>query len=169
MWREVFTGCGALAAVSFPRKLRRIEFDCFGHCDALAELDLSGTKLAKLSYGAFSGAGILRVSLPATLKEFSREVFEATKLEVLDLSACRRAVAYVLDVVDRPAFEVRQLKLHRERFGDLARVLLPGSRVEVLYADIDVDEAASQLGDLDLWGIDKLVVVSPRFEVPLEL
>jgi hypothetical protein len=40
--------------------------------------------------------------------------------------------------------------------------------VEVLHADIDVDEAQRLMENLDSWGTDRLQITSPRLDAPIE-
>jgi hypothetical protein len=54
-------------------------------------------------------------------------------------------------------------------FAALTARLLPGSRIEVLCADVDPAEIERMLPQLDGWAIERLRVVSPRLEKPLEL
>ena len=64
-------------------------------------------------------------------------------------------------------FEVAELRLNAHRFSENAAALLPGSRVEILCADVDDAEVALLLPQLTSWGIDRLRIVSPRRE-PLD-
>jgi hypothetical protein len=64
--------------------------------------------------------------------------------------------------------EATELRLPQKGFAELAAALLPDSRVEVLYADIDMADIQQLLPRLDEWAIDRLRVVSPRLEEPFE-
>jgi hypothetical protein len=87
-------------------------------------------------------------------------------LAVLDLSASVK-LAVVRDIYCH-GFQVTELRLPRSGFAALAAMLLPGSRVEVLYADIDAADIEQLLPQLDEWAIDRLRVVSPRSQGPFE-
>jgi hypothetical protein len=47
-------------------------------------------------------------------------------------------------------------------------MVLPGSRVEVIQADVGASEAERLMRNLEEWGIDRLRIVSPRLEGPIE-
>jgi hypothetical protein len=64
--------------------------------------------------------------------------------------------------------ELTELRLPREGFIGLAEVLLPGSQVEVLYADIDETELGRLVARLPEWGFDELRIVSSRFQAPID-
>jgi hypothetical protein len=64
--------------------------------------------------------------------------------------------------------EVTEFRLPRTGFAKLATALLPDSRVEVLYADVDMADIEQLLPRLDEWAIDRLRVVSPRLAEPFE-
>jgi hypothetical protein len=154
-----------LAAVSFPNELARISMGCFRGCNALVEVDLSRTCLSDLAAETFTASGVICVSLPATLNEFYVSAFDGTALTVVDLSVCRHV--FVVGTFDGNV-EVRELRLPRHDFAEYARILLPGSRVEVLDADIDADETKRLVKKLDKWGIDRLRIVSQNLEAPFE-
>jgi hypothetical protein len=104
----------------------------------------------------------MRVSFLASLRELCLMTFCGTPLKRLDLSACTGAEA------KRQFVELTELRLPREGFIGLAEVLLPGSRVEALYADIDQTELLRLAARLPEWGFDKLRIVSSRFESPFD-
>jgi hypothetical protein len=105
------------------------------------------------------------VSLPASLRKLDVAVFGGTPLAALDL----RASANVTVGGHRnDCLEVTELGLPAEGFGALCAGLLPGSHIELLYADIDTADVEHVLERLDEWAIDRLRVVSPRFREPFE-
>jgi hypothetical protein len=62
-----------------------------------------------------------------------------------------------VDIVeDGGRLDVTELGLPREGFAALAAKLLPGSRIEVLHADIDMADIEQLLPRLDEWAIDRL-------------
>jgi hypothetical protein len=176
--QSVFSGCGALAAVSFPSRLAVIGQWCFQDCTALHDVDLSTTCVTRLDYRSFARSGVICLSLPATLEVCDVSAFESSGLKKLDLSVCARVK--VLDLVAHSGlagppgiglhgiFEMGELRLPRSRVMELAGQLLPGSRVEVLEADVDAAEAKRLLQNLTQWGIDRLRIVSRRLDAPFE-
>jgi hypothetical protein len=150
--------------VSFPDELEEIGEYCFLDCASLVEVDLSNTCLEEVEEASFWKSGVIRLSLPATLKWFCNSALVATPLKMLDLTMCAGLTA--ADTYYR--LEVKELLLPRRHFAELTRELLPGSRVEVLYADICIDEAKRLVRKLDTWGIDRLRIVSRRLGAPLE-
>jgi hypothetical protein len=161
---SVFCGCAALAGVSFPSQLERIGLRCFDGCVALLEVDLSSTRLTELESMTFSGSGLTRVSLPATLRKCCISAFRSTPLRILDFNMCAR----LMTIARLGTLEVAELRLPRANLAELTRALLPGSRVEVLVADIDEYEASQVQDRLEEWGIDRLLIVSRRLEAPIE-
>jgi hypothetical protein len=162
---QVFEYCGRLAAVACPGELVRIGAWCFWGCTALAAIDLVSTGVEEFGFSVFSGSGLARVSLPASLRKLDLSAFEDTPLASLDLSASA-GVAVVED--DNGSLQVMELVLPREGFVALAEALLPGSRIEVLYADVDAVDIEPLLSQLDGWAIERLRVVSPRLGEPFE-
>jgi hypothetical protein len=69
---------------------------------------------------------------------------------------------------DYHRLEVKELGLPRSGFAALTATLLPGSGVEVLYADVDMADIEQLLPGLDEWAVDRLRVVSPRLQEPFE-
>jgi hypothetical protein len=55
-----------------------------------------------------------------------------------------------------------ELSLPFEDFAVAASAFLPGSRIEVLRADVGETEIGELLPRLDAWGLGKLRIVSPR-------
>jgi hypothetical protein len=155
---HVFDRCSELAAVAFPPELESIGMGCFRGCAGLHVVDLGVTQLMTLGDRAFLGSGVAQVSVPASLRKMSEKVFAYTPLKLLDLSACGG-----VRVADGQVSSLVELSLPRQDFA-AARVFLPGSRIEVLRADVDkvaIDELPPHL---EGWGLDKLRIVSSRGE-----
>jgi hypothetical protein len=109
----------------------------------------------------FARCGIIRLSLPATLSRFETWPL-SIPLQMLDLSMCADVTA-----VGQWTLDVLEMRLPRNHFAELTRRLLPGSRVEVLEADVDAADAERLVENLDQWGIDRLRIISPRLEAPV--
>jgi hypothetical protein len=75
---------------------------------------------------AFARAGVVRVSLPPSLRKLDVGAFRGTPLTLLDLSA---SASVTLGGLHSDLLEVSELGLPREGFAELAAGLLP--RVEV--------------------------------------
>jgi hypothetical protein len=161
-----FEDCGALAAVSFPNGLVEIDWECFGGCVSLVEVDLSNTGLTLFCDGCFRGSGLCQLSLPIALSLFDPWALQATPMRTLDLSIC--AELRVSPWHGRSRLEVRELRLPRCFPARSVPMLLPGSRVEVVQADIEASEAEPFARNLEKWGIDRLRFISPRLERPIE-
>jgi hypothetical protein len=162
---EAFAFCGRLAAVAFPAALVTIGRACFQCCTALATVDLAATRVEEFCPLAFIHTGLARVTLPASFRQLPLTALGGTRLTALDLSA---SASVELIMRDGDRLEVRELRLPREGFAVWAWNLLPGSRIEVLYADVDASEIERLLRRLDDWAIDRLQVVSPRLEEPFQ-
>jgi hypothetical protein len=85
------------------------------------------------------------------------DVFAYTPLKLLDLSACDG-----VRVESDQTNSLVELSLPREGFAAAAKAFLPGSRVEVLLADVDKADINELFPRLDDWGLDKLRFVSSR-------
>jgi hypothetical protein len=162
----VFAGCARLAAVAFPAELAEIACGCFTWCTALEAVDLAVTAAERIDALAFALSGLVRVSLPVSLRELDLSAFRNTALSALDLSVSAN-VTVKCDAHGQ-GLEVTELRLPQKGFAELAATLLPDSRVEVLYADVDVAAIEQLRPRLDEWAIDRLRVVSPRLEEPFE-
>jgi hypothetical protein len=152
-----FIGCTELAAVAFPVELMSIGNWCFRGCSALHVVDLGTTQLKRLSYLMLSGCGVTQVSVPATLREMGKDVFQHTPLKMLDLSACAG-----MKVDGRQAKSLVELSLPFKGFAAAAEAFLRGSGIEILRADVGQAEIGGLLPRLDALGLDKLRIVSPR-------
>jgi hypothetical protein len=162
---DVFGRCTRLAAAAFPTELARIRSWCFQCCIALESVDLAATAVEQIDFEAFDKSGLKRVSLPASLRKLAVSAFVGTPLAALDLRASARISA---GNYTQGRLEVTELGLPREGFAALAATVLPGSRIEVLYADVDMDDMERLVPLLDEWAIDRLRVVSPRLDEPFE-
>jgi hypothetical protein len=154
-----FQYCGCLAAVAFSAELVMIEELCFQCCIALEFVDLAVTTVGVIDYAAFRKSGLARMSLPASLRRLAISAFTDTPLVALDMRASAKIT--VFGSANR-GLEVTELGLPREGFAALAETLLPGSPIEVLYAEVDMDDIEQLVPRLDEWAIDRLRVVSPR-------
>jgi hypothetical protein len=161
-----FKCCGRLAAVAFPAELVKIGWRAFLGCTALTTVDIASTAVKEIEPLAFARGGLLRVSLPASLRELHLSAFRSTPLAALDLSVSADLTAKC-DTLGH-SLEVTELRLPQKGFVELAAALLPDSRVEILYADIDKADIEQLLLRLDGWAIDRLRVVSPRLDEPFE-
>jgi hypothetical protein len=85
------------------------------------------------------------------------EIFRYTPLKVLDLSACGGIRVDTL----QPNSLV-ELSLPSEGFAAVAKAFLPGSRIEVVRADIGEAEITALFSHLGKWGLKRLRVVSSR-------
>jgi hypothetical protein len=83
------------------------------------------------------------------------EVFAYTPLKVLDLSAC-----VGVRVKAPQTNSLVELSLPREGFTAAVKAFLPGSKIEVLRADVGQTEIDELLPQLTEWGLDKLRIVS---------
>jgi hypothetical protein len=120
-------------------------------------VDLANTQLRKLAKFAFAWSEVVRVSVPASLREMGPGVFIDTPLKVLDLSACAG-----IRVELQAGAQSMELSLPGEGFGEAARAFVPGAVVGVLRADVDEAEIIELLPSLGGWAGDKLRFVSPR-------
>jgi hypothetical protein len=152
-----FNRCVRLSAVAFPSGLVKVGWSCFECCDALQVVDLAGTQLREVGGEAFWHCGITRVSVPASLSKMASSAFCSTPLQVLDLSACA-----CIDTSHCDDTALKELWLPREGFAAAAQALLPGSRIQILHANVGEGEVNELLQRLDVWGVDKLRIVSPR-------
>jgi hypothetical protein len=84
----LFECCSRLTTVAFPADLRRIGESCFRGCTALKSVDIAGTAVEEIKGMAFAGSGVVRVSLPVTLRQLDISAFRGTPLAILDLSVC---------------------------------------------------------------------------------
>ena len=116
--------------------------------------------------GSFLGSGLCRLSLPVALGCLDPWALQATPMETLDLSMC--ADLSGLGVPSWCLLEVRELRLPGRDFAGLTRSLMPGSRVEVLQADIDAVQARDLTENLEKWGIDRLRIVSSKLATPID-
>jgi SAM-dependent methyltransferase len=164
----VFECCSHLAAVAFPAELATIGGACFRCCTALEIIDLAATTVEEILGEAFADSGVVRVSLPASLREVDLSAFWGIPLASLDLGASASLAILNNPKLGSNGLEMAELGLPREGFAALAEALLPGSPIEVLHADVDASEIEQLLPRLDEWGIDRLRVVSPRVEEPFE-
>jgi hypothetical protein len=155
--RDLLYECLAFAPVRLPSELVSIGNECFFSCHSLRDVDLSGMSVMTLALGGHRASGVIRLSLPATLRVFECFAVVGTPLKTLDLSLCAGVTASETEKgrVGENTFEVRELRLPCEHFVQFAEALLPGSRVEALCADIDADEAEELLGRLSDWGIER--------------
>jgi hypothetical protein len=156
---SVFDCCGQLTAVAFPAELESIGESCFLTCSSLQLVDLAVTHLRSLGAAAFDGCGITSMSIPASLRELDASAFGATPLKVLDLSACSEIKVVAESVA---VCELVELRLPREGFVPVAHAFLRYSRIEVIQADVGAAELNELFPWLDMWGIEKLRVVSRR-------
>jgi hypothetical protein len=152
-----FSGCTQLAAVAYPPELESIGNLCFHGCSALHLVDLGATQLKTLGDWVFSGCGVTRVSVPASLREMGWGVFQHTPLKVLDLSTCAG-----IKVGDGQTSALVELSLPSRGFAAAAEAFLPGSGIEVLRTGVGEAEVGKLLPRLGAWGLDKLRIVSPR-------
>jgi hypothetical protein len=90
---EVFERCSLLAAVAFAAELVRIGGSAFLGCTALTTGDLASTAVKEIKPLAFARGGLLRVSLPASLRELHLSAFRSTPLSALDLSGSASVTA----------------------------------------------------------------------------
>ena len=164
----VFWGCTSLSGMSFPPELAAIGGCCFFGCRRLAVVDLASTGLTILNIAVFGGTGVLRVSMPPGLCEIDRSAFLATALPVLDLSLCGSLTATKVRMFSNDTLEFGELRLPAQGFADLAGVFLPGSRIELLYADFSDAEVESLLPRLKEWGIHRLRIVSSQLNAPFD-
>jgi hypothetical protein len=152
---SVFSHSSELAAVAFPPELESIGFGCFFRCAALRVVDLGVTQLKMIGDAAFFGSGVTQVSVPASLWKLGANVFEHTPLKLLDLSACDG-----IRVDGSQTNSLVELSLPFGGFAAAAEAFMPGSRVEVLRADVDKVAINELLPHLDGLGLDKLRIVS---------
>jgi hypothetical protein len=108
---------------------------------------------------AWNSLGATRVSVPGSLGQMGKGIFHSTPLKMLDLSACAGIV-----VKGSGQGELVELSLPRDGFAAAAKAFLPGTRIEVLRAEIDQAEINELLPHLGEWGVDQLRVISPRVE-----
>jgi hypothetical protein len=137
--------------------LETVNNNCFTRCGALHEVDLGLTQLKMLGSWAFGECGVIRVSVPASLREMGWDVFAYSPLKVLDLSSCagiRNAGSQTNSLVE--------LSLPFEGFAAAAEAFLLGSSIEVLRADVGEIEINELFPQLEGLGIDKLRVISER-------
>jgi hypothetical protein len=160
-----FQCCDRLAAAAFSTELVSIGTGCFQCCTALESVGLAATAVEEIGFEAFGASGLVRVSLPASLRELDGWAFESTPLAALDLRMSGGVI-----IRDSPGcgLDVTELGLPREGFAALAARLLPGSPIEVLHAGVDLADIEQLVPRLDEWAIDRLRVVSPRLEEPFE-
>jgi hypothetical protein len=124
---EAFYRCGHLAAVAFPSELENIGGCCFRSCGALHVVNLVATQLKTLGAAAFSGCGVTRASVPASLRVVDAQVFCHTPLEVLDLSACGG-----VRVKGPQTNSLVELSLPRDGCTAAVTEFLRGSRIGIL-------------------------------------
>jgi hypothetical protein len=132
----------------------------------LTTVDLASTAAKEIERWAFARGGLVQVSLPASLRELDLSTFGSAPLAALDLSVSAD-VTVRCDTLG-PGLEVTELRLPQKGFAELAAALLPDSRVEVLYADVNRADIEELLPRLNEWAIDRLRVVSPRLAEPFE-
>jgi hypothetical protein len=156
----VFSSCTQLAAVAFPPELESIGERCFLGCSALHVVDLAVTQLRKLDEMAFGWSGIVRVCVPASLREMGKWVFADTPLKILDLSACAG-----IRIEEQGGAQSMELSLPCEGFAEAAKAVIPFAVVDVLRADVDETNVNELLPSLDGWGVDRLQFVSSRMGV----
>jgi hypothetical protein len=162
---DAFEHCDRLAAMAFPAELVKIGWRCFGSCTALGTMDLAATCVEVISPLAFSGSALVRASFPASLRGLDLLAFRGTPLSALDL---RASASITITSLYNTKLEVTELGLPQAGFAALAATTLPGSRVEIIYADVDAADVEQLFSRLDEWAIDRLRVISPRLERPVE-
>jgi hypothetical protein len=114
---------------------------------------------------AFARNGIVQVSMPVSMRRLDGSAFRGTPLAVLDPSA---STSVKVEGCHGDRMEVTKLGLPRDGFAGLTSTLLPSSRVEGRYADIDVADLGQLLPRLGERAIGRLRAVSPRLEEPFE-
>jgi hypothetical protein len=155
--QEAFYACVQLAAVAFPPELESIGGWCFCCCSALRVADLAVTQLRKLERLAFALTGVVRMSVPTSLREMGVCVFVDAPLKVLDLSACAG-----IRIEKQEGAQPMELSLPREGFAEAAKAFVAGAALEVLRADVDDVDIIELLPFLGGSAVDKLRFVSPR-------
>jgi hypothetical protein len=133
---------------------------CFLGCTALQGTDLAATRLRKLDGMAFGWSAVVRVSVPASLREMGLGEFIDTPLKLLDLSACAG-----IRVGPQAGAQSMDLTLPREGFAEAAKAFALFTVVNVFRADVDQADVNEILPLYDEWGVDRLQVVSPRIGV----
>lgn len=78
---QAFARSKKLASVSFPSSLKVIDAHAFEDCVALADLDLSNTKVEEIGSNAFRETGLKTLSFPASLKKIASQAFLKTQLD----------------------------------------------------------------------------------------
>jgi len=73
--QEVFRYCGKLSSVNLPEGITKIDNLTFQNCYALQSITLPST-LTSFGTGAFNGAGLTEVTIPANVHSLGKECFK---------------------------------------------------------------------------------------------